>query len=108
MLDESRYNRLIADAFKQLVAAADKIDPDVLECDATGDMVTLTANTGQKCIVNTQRAVRQIWVAGLSQGIHFDYDEKSGEWRDDKAKGIELFAFVRDVVRQICGADLSV
>lgn len=108
MLDESRYNGLISQVFKKLVAAADEIDPDVLECDATGDMVTMTASNGQKCIVNTQRAVRQIWVAGLSSGIHFDYDEESGSWRDDKGKGLELFAFVRDVVKQISGADLDV
>lgn len=108
MIDEARYNGLIAEAFKKLVAAADELDPDVLDCDATGDMVTMTARSGQKCIVNTQRAVRQVWVAGLSQGIHFDYDERSGAWRDDKGKGLELFSFVKQVVKEIAGADLRV
>lgn len=107
MLDESVYNGLIATAFKKVVAAADKIDPDVIECDATGDMVTLTAPNGQKCIINTQRAVRQIWVAGLSQGIHFSYDEAKARWFDDKGKGLELFAFVREVVKTISGAELE-
>lgn len=107
MLDESVYNGLISKAFKKVVAAADKIDPDVLECDATGDMVTLTAPNGQKCIINTQRAVRQIWVAGLSQGIHFSYDEQTATWRDDKGKGLELFAFVTEVVQSISGAKLE-
>lgn len=107
-MDESRYNGLVADAFKRLVKAADAQDPDELECDATGDMVTLTASSGQKCIVNTQRAVHQIWVAGLSQGIHFSFDENTARWMDDKGKGLELFAFVRDVVKQIANVDLSV
>src|SRR3954469_11809343 len=98
MLDEYRYNQLVADVFKKLVAAADEVDPDQLDCDATGDMVTLTASGGQKCIVNTQRAVRQIWVAGLSQGIHFSYDEQTKKWSDDKGKGLELLSFVREVV----------
>lgn len=107
MLDEALYNGLIAKAFKKLVAAADQIDPDVLECDSTGDMVTLTASNGQKCIINTQRAVRQIWVAGKSQGIHFSYDDATSTWLDDKGKGLELFAFVRDVVQSISGAELA-
>lgn len=107
MLDESAYNGLISKAFKKIVAAADRVDPDQLECDATSDMVTLTAPNGQKCIVNTQRAVRQVWVAGMSQGIHFSYDEASASWRDDKGKGLELFSFVRDVVRDISGAQLE-
>ncbi len=108
MMDEGRYNQLVAGAFKRLLAAVDRVDPDLLEADSTGDMVTLTApGSGQKCVVNTQRAVRQIWVAGLSQGIHFGYDERSGTWVDDKGKGLELFSWVARVVKDISGADLE-
>lgn len=107
MIDEARYNQLVAAVFKRLLAAADAIDPDLLEADSTGDMVTLTARSREKCIVNTQRAVRQIWVAGKSQGIHFSHDEATGTWKDDKGKGLELFSFVADVVKDISGADLS-
>lgn len=106
-MDEARYNQLVAGVFKRMLAAADKLDPDVLEADSTGDMLTLTAPSREKCIVNTQRAVRQIWVAGKSQGIHFSYDEATGTWKDDKGKGLELFSFVADVVRDISGADLA-
>jgi CyaY protein len=104
-MDESRYNQLVAGIFKRLLAAADALDPDILEADSTGDMVTLTARSREKCIVNTQRAVRQIWVAGKSQGIHFSYDEASGTWKDDKGRGLELFSFVADVVRDLTGED---
>ncbi|WP_225412232.1 iron donor protein CyaY [Stigmatella hybrida] len=107
MMDEARYNQLVATVFKRMVAAADVIDPDVLEADTTGDMLTLTAPSREKCIVNTQRAVRQIWVAGKSQGIHFLYDEATGTWKDDKGRGLELFSFVAQVVREISGADFA-
>lgn len=103
MMDESLYNQRVAAVFKRMLAAADQLDPDVLEADSTGDMLTLTARSREKCIVNTQRAVRQIWVAGKSQGIHFSYDEASGTWKDDKGKGLELFAFVADVVGELTG-----
>jgi CyaY protein len=108
VIDEGRYHQLATAAFKHLVTAADQADPDQLETDSTGDMVTLTASSGEKCIVNTQRAARQIWVAGKSQGIHFSYDDASGRWLDDKGKGLELFAFVKDVVRTISGVELDV
>ena len=107
MIDESRYNQLVSAVFKRIMAAADAIDPDVLEADSTGDMVTLTAPSREKCIVNTQRAVRQIWVAGKSQGIHFSLDEATGTWKDDKGRGLELFSFVAEVVKDISGAELS-
>lgn len=107
MMDESRYNQLATQVFKRILAAADAFDPDVLEAESTGDMVTLTAANREKCIINTQRAVRQLWVAGRGQGIHFDYDAPSGQWRDDKGKGLEVYAFVSDVVQALTGAPLE-
>ncbi|MDC0709398.1 iron donor protein CyaY [Stigmatella sp. ncwal1] len=107
MMDEARYNQLVAAVFKRMLSAADGIDPDVLEADVTGDMLTLTASSREKCIVNTQRAVRQMWVAGKSQGIHFSYEEGTGTWKDDKGRGLELFSFVAEVVRDISGADFT-
>ncbi len=105
MMDEARYNQLISVAFKRILAAADVIDPDLLEAESTGDMVTLTARSREKCIINTQRAVRQIWVAGRGQGIHFTYDAATSTWKDDKGRGLELLAFVADVVHAISGVD---
>jgi CyaY protein len=107
MMDESTYNQLVSAAFKRILAAADALDPDDLEAESTGDMVTLTAASREKCIINTQRAVRQIWVAGRGQGIHFTYEPASGTWLDDKGKGLELFRFVADVVREISGEVLD-
>ena len=106
-MDETAYNQLVSSAFKRILAAADGLDPDVLEAESTGDMLTLTSASREKCIVNTQRAVRQIWVAGPGQGIHFTYEPVRGEWLDDKGKGLELFRFVADVVRTISGEPLT-
>ena len=106
-MDEAAYHQLVSSAFKRILAAADGLDPDVLEAESTGDMVTLTSASREKCIVNTQRAVRQIWVAGLGQGIHFTYEPARGLWLDDKGKGLELFRFVADAVQHISGEPLT-
>lgn len=108
MLDEPTYNRLVADAFKKLLAAVDRLDPDVVEADSTGDMVTIASPKGEKVVVNTQRAVRQLWVAGRSQGIHFSFDPADGRWKDDKGKGLELFSFVSECVQAAVGQPLPV
>lgn len=107
LMPEARYNSLVSGVFKRILAAADTVDPDMLEADSTGDMVTLTAANGEKCIINTQRAVRQLWVAGKGQGIHFTLDESTGRWMDDKGKGLEVLAFVREVVEAIAGVKLA-
>ena len=107
MLDEATYNAAAAAAFKRLLAALDAMDPDVLEGDSTGDMVTMTApRSGQKVVVNTQRAVRQLWVAGKGMGVHFSLGT-DGRWTDDKGKGLELFAWVSECVADACGQPLG-
>ncbi len=105
-MDETRYNQLVADAFRTLMRALDKVDPDLLDADSTGDMVTVTSASGQKVVVNTQRAARQIWVAGKGLGLHFSF-EADGRWMDDKGKGVELFTFVGDAVAAISGVRLD-
>ena len=101
------YAASVSSFFKRLVAAVDAIDPDVIECDATGDMVTITAaKTGTKVIVNTQKAVDQIWVAGKSAGVHFS-QMPDGRWMDDKNKGLELGAWVVECVRDASGVTIS-
>src|ERR671924_592303 len=103
MLDDATYEQKIAAVFRRILDAVDQLDPDLLDAESTGDMLTLTSDRGEKCVVNTQRAVRQIWVAGRGQGIHFSYDPSADAWRDDKGRGLELFAFVADVVEAITG-----
>ena len=108
MLDDAAYNTRVADIFRRLLKGLDLVDPDALDADSTGDMVTITANkSGQKVVVNTQRAVRQIWVAGNGSGIHFDFDAKSSKWLDDKHKGLELFAWISECVEAASGARVS-
>lgn len=106
-MDPATYSASVASFFKRLVAAVDAVDPDVIECDATGDMVTITASkSGAKVIVNTQRAVDQIWVAGKSAGVHFSRAE-DGRWLDDKGKGLELGAWVAECVRDAAGVTIT-
>lgn len=106
MIDDTTYNALVGAVFKRLLKGLDTVDPDLLEADSTGDMVTVTASkSGAKVVVNTQRAVRQIWVAGSGQGIHFDWD--GTKWLDDKKKGLELYAWVSSCVETACGAKVA-
>jgi CyaY protein len=57
--------------------------------------------------VFTQRAVRQLWVAGNGAGIHFDFEPATSRWMDDKGKQLELFAWVSACVEAASGAKVS-
>lgn len=107
-MKDSEMATSVAAFFKRLVSAVDAADPDLLECDATQDMVTITASkSGQKVIVNTQRAVSQLWVAGQGVGVHFSL-AADGRWLDDKGKGLELNQWVKACVLDASGVSIAI
>jgi len=107
-MDETRYLRLAQDAFKKVIDALEDVDPSDVDLDTAGDVVTLTLKDGIRCVMNTQRPTRQIWLAARARAWHFDYDEAKSQWLDDKGTGAELFATISDVIRQSAGLTLKI
>jgi CyaY protein len=106
-MDESTYERLADDAFRTIGDAFEDVDPDVADCELAGDVVTITLRGGGKCIVNTQRPARQIWLAATSRAWHFSWDEARRRWIDDKGQGDELYATIARIVKETTGADVA-
>ncbi len=106
-MDESTYQKLADQAFRAIGDAFEDVDPDVVDCESSGDVVTLTLRGGGKCIVNTQRPARQIWLAATARAWHFSWDEQGRRWVDDKGSGDELFSTIVRVVRQTTGTDVT-
>ncbi|HXN33178.1 MAG TPA: iron donor protein CyaY [Polyangiaceae bacterium] len=106
-MDESTYQKLADEAFRAIGDAFEDVDPEVVDCEAAGDVVTLTMRGGGKCIVNTQRPTRQIWLAAIARAWHFSWDEAGKRWVDDKGLGDELYATIARVVKQTTGADVT-
>jgi CyaY protein len=105
-MDESTYQKLADQAFRAIGDAFDDVDPELVDCEHSGDVVTLTLRGGRKCIVNTQRPTRQIWLAAAARAWHFSYDEAGRRWLDDKGRGDELFETIARIVKEEVGADV--
>ena len=105
-MDESRYLRLVADTFRTIEDAVVDVDPADVDLDSAGDVLTLTLKNGVRCIVNTQRPTRQIWVAARANAWHFSYDDAADRWMDDKGRG-ELRATLRAIVKEHAGIDVA-
>jgi CyaY protein len=106
MIDEPRYQHLADAAYRRIADAFEDVDPDAVDCEVAGDVVTLTFAGGKRAIVNTQRPTRQIWLAAGARAWHFSYDEAGDRWMDDKGQGAELFATIVKVVKEIAGVDV--
>jgi CyaY protein len=107
-MDESEYQKLADAVFRRIEDGLKDVDPDVVDLDRAGDVVTLTfAGPRQiRCVVNTQRPVRQIWLAANARAWHFSLDATTGRWLDDKGMGVELFAQVAAIVREHGGIEV--
>jgi CyaY protein len=103
-LDDGRYQSLVDVAFRRVVDLFDPIDSDVADCEAAGDVITITFAGKKRCVMNTQRPTRQIWLAANARAWHFSYDEKVGKWLDDKGGAHELFATLMNIAEEWGGA----
>jgi CyaY protein len=105
-MDEPTYERLAAETMRAITRGFDEIDPDLADCETAGDVITLTLAGRSKCVVNTQRPARQIWLAANSRGWHFSWDESKSKWLDDRGQGDELFATIAGIVKAATGAEV--
>ncbi|MBL8678106.1 MAG: iron donor protein CyaY [Myxococcales bacterium] len=106
-MEEARYLKLADKTFKRVMDAFDAVDPDVAEAFMAADVLTIAFANGVRCVLNTQRPVRQLWCAARASAWHFDYDEASDTWVSDKNKAEDLFAVLARVTKQEASIDVA-
>ncbi len=109
MVEEKVYRERVQAIFSKVEKAFDSIDPDVAECDQSQGALSIVFSDGSKCILSAQPSVRQLWMAVAAKGVafHFDYEEATGRWLDDKGRGIEATQYLRDYLREAASVDLK-
>jgi CyaY protein len=98
-MDEVTYLKLADRWLRALQDGIDALDADLCDCDRAGDVVTITFASGLRCVVNTQRPTRQLWVAARTSAWHFVYDASKSNWFDEKQSSRTLFAALTEVVQ---------
>ncbi len=106
MMDESRYQQIADVTLRDMETMFTDVDADDVDCERAGDVITLTFKNGKKCVMNTQRPTRQIWLAANARAWHFGWDDTTKTWLDDKGEGVELFAKVRAIVKETAGLEI--
>ncbi len=107
-MDESSYQKLADKAFRRIEDAFKDVDAEDVDLERTGDVLTLTFATGARCVINTQRPTRQIWLAANARAWHFDYDAAGDTWKDDKGQNVELYAKIGSIVKEVASIDVAV
>jgi len=84
-LTEARFHDLV-DATQQTLE--DVFDDSGLDIDleSSAGVLTVKFENGSQLIFSRQEPLRQLWLAAVSGGFHFDYDEESERWMCDKSE----------------------
>ncbi len=107
-MDETTYYRHAQAAFARVEAALEGLDAEVVDFDRAGDVLTMSFPGGARCVLNTQRPTRQLWLAADAQAWHFSFDPPSKSWIDDRGAALELFARVAQIVSRHAGRTVHV
>ena len=99
-MDEAHFRKLADAAFRRIEDGFDHIDADDADVEAAGNTLNIAFRGGSRCVVNTQAATSQIWLAGGQSAWHFSYDPASERWLHDKGSGDELFSVLKRLTRE--------
>ena len=107
MIEEKIYRQLIDDVFHRIDAAFEDVDPDLAESTSAQGTLTILYQGKLRFILSPQTPVRQIWAAFKDRAWHFDRDA-SGNWIDDRGRGIELYGLVEEITREAAGQTVKI
>jgi len=106
VISETEYEERALPELRALVDAFDRLELDGLETELENGILTLDFSSGERFVVNSHRAARQIWMAAERTAWHFDWDAPSGSWRAHKTDD-ELWSTLERVVGAKLGRTLS-
>src|SRR5207244_6547575 len=72
----------------------------------SSDLLTLTSGRGDKIVINSHRAARQIWMAAYRKAWHFSPVKEGNGWRWCTATD-EFHQTLRGILKERVGVDVA-
>ncbi|MHC8329662.1 iron donor protein CyaY [Pseudomonas sp. LB1P83] len=104
-LTEARFHDLVDATQQSLEDIFDESDLDV-DLESSAGVLTVKFENGSQLIFSRQEPLRQLWLAAVSGGFHFDYDTESERWMCDKSEE-QLGEMLERIVKQQADVDLD-
>jgi CyaY protein len=104
-LTEARFHDLVDATQQSLEDIFDESDLDI-DLESSAGVLTVKFENGSQLIFSRQEPLRQLWLAAVSGGFHFDYDEESERWMCDNSEE-QLGEMLERIVKQQAGAEFD-
>ena len=105
-MNESELHELADQTIEALQDAIDESGDDI-DFVESGGVLTLEFENGSKIIFSKQPAMSQLWMAAISGGFHFDYDEIKKTWVCDSGDKEELVSMFNRLASEQAGEVIS-
>ncbi|KGU83825.1 frataxin [Pseudomonas mediterranea CFBP 5447] len=105
VMKEARFHDLVDTTQQILEDIFDESELDV-DLESSAGVLTVKFENGSQLIFSRQEPLRQLWLAAVSGGFHFDYDEESERWVCDK-HAEQLGEMLERIVKQQAGLELE-
>ncbi len=102
-MTDTEYLALAEASLNAIERGIDASDADI-ECERSGNVLSLEFDSGAKIIVNLQLPMHEVWIASKAGGFHFRHD--GSQWRDTR-DGAELFAVLSEHVSAQAGEPIT-
>ncbi len=82
-MTETKFIELAESTLQRIQSAVEEVDED-LDVDRQGNVLTIEFDDGFQIVINLQTPTRQIWLASLKGGHHYEFC--SSDWLDTSSK----------------------
>ncbi len=79
-MEEKEYHRLAKELFARVEKTLDELEEEVDYHKSDGKLDIFFENSPERVVLNTQRAIFEIWLAGLGKARHFVYLQDKQCW----------------------------
>jgi CyaY protein len=104
-LTEARFHDLVDATQEKLQDIFDESGLD-LDLESSAGVLTVKFENGSQFIFSRQEPLRQLWLAAVDGGFHFDYDEEGSRWVCDKSEEL-LGEMLQRLAQKQAGAEID-
>ncbi len=105
-MENKEYFARVSELFERVEEKLDEFE-DEIDYDPTPDkLMVIFEKSGKKVVINTQRSIKEIWLAGNSRGWHVQFQQEKEIWFAN-AEQEELFQCLANLLTDNLGKEVS-
>ena len=105
-MKNKEYFARVSELFERVEEKLDEFEDDI-DYDPSPDKLMVNfEKSGKKVVINTQRAIKEIWLAGNSRGWHFQFQQEKEIWFAN-AEQEEFYQCLANLLSENLGQSVS-